>query len=129
MANIMIIVGRTTGEVEMRYAQSGVAIGNVTVAIDREMSKAKKQEAEAKGEATADFLRVTLFGNTAEYAANHLKKGKKVFINGRIQTGNYINKEGLKVYTTEVVANNIEILEWENITETSFTDSDVPTPW
>ncbi len=69
---------------------------------------------ESKGQNTADFINVTLWGKTAEFAANYLGKGKMVGVQGRIQTGNYDDKDGKKIYTTEVVANNIEILEWGN---------------
>ncbi len=69
---------------------------------------------ESKGQNTADFINVTLWGKTAEFAANYLGKGKMVGVQGRIQTGNYDDKDGKKVYTTEIMANNIEILEWGN---------------
>ena len=114
MANVVIIVGRTVRDIELRYTQGGLAVGNMTLAVDREMNKAKKQEAEDKGDPTADFLKVIMFGKTAEFVANNLGKGKKVFVQGRIQTSNYLNKEGVKVYTTDIIADKVEILEWEN---------------
>ena len=76
------------------------------------MSKEKKPEATVQGQPIADFINVTCWNKTAEFVANHLGKGKLVAVQGSIRTGNYINKENVKVYTTEILANNIEILEW-----------------
>ena len=67
-----------------------------------------------KGNQVADFIRVTVFNKTAEFVANYLGKGKQVAVQGRISTGSYMDKDNRKIYTTEIVANNVEILEWNN---------------
>lgn len=100
----------------------GTAVTRFTLAVDKELSKAKKEEFESKGQATADFINITAWGKQAEFVANYLGKGKKVAVQGRINTGSY-EKEGQRIYTTDVVANNIEILEWENDNESN---NDIP---
>lgn len=112
--NNVVIIGRAVREVEMKYTQGGLAVANITLAVDRSMSKAKKEEAQAKGEPTADFIRVVAFSHTAEFLGNYLGKGKMVAVNGRIQTGSYEDKDGKRVYTTDVIANDVKILEWKD---------------
>ena len=112
--NSVNLVARTVRDVELRYTQSGVAFASVTVAVDRGLSKAKKEEAKAQNKPTSDFIKIVAFGSTAEYIGNYLKKGKLVAINGRIQTGSYDDKDGKKVYTTEINCQSVEILEYEN---------------
>ena len=79
-----------------------MAICRFTLAVDRPRSK--------DGEQTADFIRITVWDRQAENCGRYLSKGRQVAINGRIQTGSYTNREGQKVYTTDVVANNVEFL-------------------
>lgn len=112
--NNVVIIGRAVREVEMKYTQGGLAVANITLAVDRSMSKAKKEEAQAKGEPTADFIRVVAFSHTAEFLGNYLGKGKMVAVNGRIQTGSYEDKDGKRVFTTDVIANDVKILEWKD---------------
>ena len=122
--NNVILIGRAATEVEMRYTTSGLAVASFTIAVDRGLSKDKKQEAESKGEQTADFLKVTIFNKTAEFVGNWLKKGKQVAVVGKIQTGNYVNNAGVKVYTTEIIGNNVEILEWPDNNKAAAGPSD-----
>lgn len=110
--NKAILIGRLVADPELRYLQNGTAVANFTLAVDRGMSKQKKQEAEAAGQQTADFIRVVAWGKTAENVANYLKKGLQTAVDGRIQTGSYTNDQGQKVYTTEVNANYVEFIEW-----------------
>ena len=110
--NSINLVGRNVRDVELKYTQGGLAIAKFTIAIDRGISKEKKQELESKGEATADFLKIVAFKQQAEYIANYLVKGKLVAVNGRIVTGNYDDKDGKKIYTTEVNCQSVEILEY-----------------
>ena len=111
------LIGRLVNEPELRYvAGSGVANVKFTIAIDRKMSKAKKEEARKQGNPTADFLRVIIWNQTAEFVANHAHKGTMIAINGEIRTGSYEGKDGKKVYTTEILADSyggVEILSWE----------------
>lgn len=109
--NNCVLIGRLTRAPEMRVLQSGTATTRFTLAVDRELSKEKKQEAEQKGQPTADFIPVTVWGKQAESCAKYLAKGRMVAVHGRIQTGSY-EKEGQRIYTTEIVAQNIQFLEW-----------------
>lgn len=110
--NSVQLIGRLTREPELRYVPgSGMAVTKFGIAIDKGLSKDKKQEAEAKGQPTADFVNIVIWGKMAESAANHLAKGRLVGINGRIQTGSY-DKAGTRIYTTDVVATQVHFLEW-----------------
>ena len=130
--NTIVISGRLTREAELRYTQGGMAVTNFNIAVDRNMSKAKKQEAEAKGEQTADFINCVAFNKTAEYIANYSRKGGRIAVEGRIQTGSYTNQEGQRVYTTDVIANNVEIIDFkdkDNFSNNGFQpvdNSDIP---
>jgi single-strand DNA-binding protein len=97
--NSTALIGRLTQETAMKYSQSGTAILKNTVAVNR---KFKKDE--------TDFINILAFGKTAELIGNHLNKGDQVGIEGHIQTGSYENAEGKKVYTTEVVVDNITFI-------------------
>lgn len=112
--NKVILIGRPTGDPEMRFiAGSGMAVVAFTIAIDKELSKQKKEEFKAAGKPTADFPRCKALGKTAEFCGNHVAKGKKVAVIGHIQTGSY-EKDGRKVYTTEVFVEKVEIMEWKD---------------
>lgn len=113
--NICTIIGRSTKDVELKYLPgTGTAVSTFTVAVDRNLSKEKKQEAESKGYPTADFINVVAWGKTAEYVANYLGKGKLIAINGKIQTRSWDAQDGTKKYATEVVADNVQILQWKD---------------
>ena len=103
--NSVILIGRLTKDPEVRYAgQSQTAIATFTVAIDRPAKQGEEKK--------ADFPRVTVFGRQAENCERFLKKGRMVGIQGRIQTGSYQDKDGKTVYTTDVIADRVEFLEW-----------------
>ena len=103
--NSVILIGRLTQDPEVRYTSgSQMAVCNFTLAIDR--------PARQGGERQADFPRVVVFGKQAETCERYLAKGRLVAVNGRIQTGSYQNRDGQTVYTTDVVANRVEFLEW-----------------
>lgn len=99
--NKVILIGRLTKDPEVRYTGDQMAVASFTVAIDRQ-SKEKK----------TDFPRVTVFGKQAENCEAYLKKGRLVAVEGSIQTGSYDDKDGKKVYTTDVCANRVQFLEW-----------------
>lgn len=101
--NSVQLVGRLTRDPEIRYTDGGASIASFSVAVDRRF----KQE----GGDTADFINCKAFGKTAEFIEKYFGKGKKIALNGRIQTGSYTNKDNVKVYTTEVVAENVEFVE------------------
>lgn len=112
--NNVVLMGRLTKDVELRYNQSQMAIGRFTVAVNRRLTKEKRQEAEANNQPTADFISCVIFGKQAEVLAQYVSKGMRVLVNGRIQTGSYDNKEGQKVYTTEVIVEQFEFIDSNN---------------
>ena len=105
-------IGRLTRDPELKFLPSGVAMCRFSIAIDRGMSKKKKDEAIQQGKQVADFINIVVWGKTAENCANYLKKGRLVAVQGRLQSGSYEAKDGSKRYTTDVVAQNVEFLEW-----------------
>ena len=111
--NNVVLIGRLTRDPELRYIpNSGTAVSTFTLAVDKNLSRDKKQEMEAKNQPTAELIRNVAWGKTAELCANYLVKGRLVAIQGRIQTGSYDDKDGKRVYTTDIVASNVEFLEW-----------------
>ncbi len=110
--NNVVLVGRLTRDPELRYIPSGTAVTRFSLAVDKQLSREKKQEFEQKGQPTADFINIVVWGRQAENCANYLAKGRLVAIQGRIDTGRYQDKDGKMVYTTDVVAEQVEFLEW-----------------
>ena len=107
--NKVIIMGRLTRDPEVRYSgQDGnqMAIARYTLAVDRRFKR--------DGEQTADFIPCVAFGRSAEFAEKYFHRGIKVVVEGRIQTGSYTNRDGQKVYTTDVVVENSEFAESKN---------------
>lgn len=102
--NSVQLIGRLTRDPEVRYTQDQMAIATFSIAIDRPPRRDGTRE--------TDFPRITVFGRQAENCEKYLVKGRLVGIEGRIQTGSYTNRNGDKVYTTDVVANRVEFLEW-----------------
>lgn len=102
--NKFIATGRLSKAIELKYTQSGKAVGSFTLAVQRDFKN-------ANGDYEADFLMCQVWGKTAEIMANHLNKGSKVLVEGRIATRNYDNAEGKKVYVTEVVVERFEFLD------------------
>jgi single-strand DNA-binding protein len=101
--NNVVLIGRLTRDPELRYIpESQNAVATFTLAVDRPFSKEKQ----------ADFIRITVFGKQAENCERYLAKGRLTAVQGRIQTGSYKNKEGVTVYTTDVIADRVEFLEW-----------------
>ncbi|OEL06874.1 single-stranded DNA-binding protein [Staphylococcus xylosus] len=107
MINRVVLVGRLTKDPEFRTTPSGVSITTFTLAINRTFTN-------AQGEREADFINCITFRKQAENVNNYLNKGSLAGIDGRIQTRNYENKEGKRVYVTEVVADNVQFLEPKN---------------
>ena len=123
--NKVILMGRLTRDPEVRYSQgeNALAIARYTLAVDRRFQR--------NGEQGADFISCVAFGRSAEFAEKWLKQGIKVCITGRIQTGSYTNKDGVKVYTTEVVVEEQEFAESKNSASSNgadFSGSSRPTP-
>lgn len=105
--NKVFLMGRLTRDPEVRYTQAEqpMAIARYSLAVDRRYNR-NSQEGQ-----TADFISCVAFGKNGEFAEKYLHKGTKILVEGRIQTGNYTNKDGVKVYTTEVVVENQEFAE------------------
>ena len=122
--NKVVLMGRLTRDPEVRYSQgeSTMAVARYSIAVDRPTSR------NAGGDqATADFINCVAFGRNGEFAEKYLHKGTKILIEGRIQTGSYTNKDGNKVYTTDIVVERHEFVESRNSEGGSFT-SPMPTP-
>lgn len=98
--NTIQLIGRWVREHEIKYLQDGKAVLNNTIAVNRRFDKEK-----------ADFLRVVVFGKQAESTANYTNKGTQVGITGRVQTGSYEGQDGKKIYTTDVIADQVMFLE------------------
>ena len=103
--NKVVLVGRLTRDPEVRYSQgdNATAVARYTLAVDRRFRR--------DGEPTADFIPCVIFGRSAEFAEKYFHQGMRVSISGRIQTGSYTNKDGVKVYTTEVIVEEQEFAE------------------
>ncbi|SCG82703.1 Single-stranded DNA-binding protein 3 SSB 3 [Proteiniborus sp. DW1] len=112
--NSVILIGRLTRDPDLRYLQTGMAVSRFSLAVDKDLSKEKKQEFESKGQPTADFINIVVWGKQAENCANYLVKGRLVAIQGRIQTGSYTAEDGSKRYTTDVVAERVQFLEYKD---------------
>lgn len=105
--NNVVLIGRLTKDPQIRYTSgSNTAVASFTIAIDRPAKQGEQKQ--------ADFPRIIVFGRQAESCEKYLEKGLRVGISGRIQTGSYQNRNGDTVYTTDVVANRVEFLEWKN---------------
>ena len=98
--NNVTLIGRLVRDPEVKSTSGDSIVAHFTLAVDRPMAKEK----------TADFIRIVCFGKTAELVERYLSKGRQVGVEGRIQTGSYEDKDGRKVYTTDVVASRIEFL-------------------
>lgn len=122
--NNVVLIGRLTRDPELKYlANTGTPVATFSLAVDRELSREKKQELEEKGEQTADFINIIVFGKSAENCAMYLQKGRLAAVNGRLQSRYYEDKEGNRRYATEVVASRVEFLEWVDRDNNNF---DIP---
>lgn len=109
--NSVQLIGRLTRDPES-IDRSGNLVANFTIAIDRPPRQ--------NGERETDFPRVVCFGRTAELAQRYLRKGSRVGVTGRIQTGSYTNQDGATVYTTDVVCNRLTIIDWPERTPAQY---------
>ena len=107
--NKVILMGRLTRDPEVRYSQgeNATAVARYTLAVDRRFNRNNDDQ-------TADFISCVAFGRSGEFAEKYLHKGTKIAVTGRIQTGSYTNKDGVRVYTTEVVVEDQEFAESKN---------------
>lgn len=119
--NNVILAGRLTRDPDIRYSagENAMAIARYTLAVDRRSSNTDGQ--------TADFISMIAFSKNAEFAEKYLRKGTKIIVRGHIQTGSYTNKDGQKVYTTDVVVDSQEFAESKNDSATQ-TSTQAPAP-
>ncbi|MDO4799119.1 MAG: single-stranded DNA-binding protein [Bacillota bacterium] len=111
--NSVVLIGRLVKNPEIKFVPaSGTAVANFTLAIDKGLTREKKQEFESQGKPTADFIRIVVWGKQAESCSNYLSKGKLVAIQGSIQSSSYKTQSGDTRYVTDVIANKVEFLEW-----------------
>lgn len=104
MLNRVILIGRLSRDPDMRYTPNGIATTTFTLAVERPFTN-------QSGQREADFINIVTWRNLAETCANHLRKGRLVAVEGRIQVRHYDNNEGKRVYVTEVVADNVRFLD------------------
>lgn len=104
MLNAVSLVGRLTRDPELKYTPNGIAVASITLAVNRPFSN-------NQGEKEADFINVVIWRKQAENTANYMRKGSLVGIEGRLQSRNYENNEGKKVFIVEVIAENVSFLE------------------
>ena len=104
--NKVILMGRLTRDPDVRYSngEQATAVARFTLAVDRRVAR-------RDGEQTADFIGCVAFGRTAEFVEKYFRQGMRVLVSGRIQTGSYTNKEGQKVYTTDIVVDSQEFAD------------------
>ena len=107
MINRVVLVGRLTRDPELRYTANGAAVASFTIAVNRQFTN-------SQGEREADFINCVIWRKAAENFAKFTSKGSRVGIDGRLQTRNYENKQGQRVYVTEVVVENFSLLESKN---------------
>ncbi|MBO5260607.1 MAG: single-stranded DNA-binding protein [Agathobacter sp.] len=123
--NKVILMGRLTRDAEVRYSQgdSSTAIARFSLAVDRRFRRDNDEQ-------SADFINCVAFGRTAEFLERFGRKGTKFVLEGRIQTGSYTNKDGQRVYTTDVVVENVEFAESKSSSDNNggFVPSDRPSP-
>ena len=115
--NKVVLMGRLTRDPEVRYSQgeNALAIARYTLAVDRRFKR--------DGEQTADFINCVVFGKSAEFTERYFRQGMRVVVCGRIQTGSYTNRDGVKVYTTEVVVEEQEFAESKSAAASNGGDS------
>lgn len=121
--NKAILIGRLTRDPEVRYTSSNRAVCQFSIAIDRPFTN------QQSGQREADFINVVVWDKRAENVGKYMSKGRLVAVEGRIQTRNYENNEGKKVYVTEVVADNVQFLESKNaVNNNASTFDNMPEP-
>lgn len=104
--NVVVLIGRLTRDPEVRYSQQ-----NQTMAIARYTLAVNRGYQEKEGEPSADFIPCVAFGKRAEFAEKYFRQGMKVAVTGRIQTGSYVNREGRKIYTTDIFIDTQEFVD------------------
>ncbi len=118
--NKVILIGRLTRDPELRYTPQGTAVCQITVAVNRRGVQ--------QGQQDVDFINVSIWSAQAENVAKYMTKGRQMAIEGRIQTRNYDDKDGKKVYVTEVIATNVQFLDSKGSNASTSNSSDLNQP-
>ncbi len=108
--NKVLLTGRLVRDLELRHTQGGTANVSFSLAVDKNLSRQKREEFEAQNRPTADFPRVVVWGQMAENLTRYCGKGSQIAVVGRIETGSYEDKDGKTIYTTDVIAEAVEFL-------------------
>lgn len=112
--NQVTLSGRLTRDPELTYNNAtGNAMVRFSLAVDKKLSREKKQEMESRNQPTVDFINCVCWGKLAETVNTFTEKGKRVLVDGRLQTGSYKAKDGTRRYTTDVFVNSIEFIDWK----------------
>mgnify|MGYP002627559728 CR=1 FL=1 len=114
--NNVSLIGRLTADPELKHTQSGIASVRFSIAVDRTYSKQGEER-------QADFINITAWRHTAEFICRYFTKGQRIALTGRIQTGSYTDRDGIKRYTFDVVAENVEFCEPKKKTDSNITVS------
>ncbi|MGY3776452.1 single-stranded DNA-binding protein [Helcococcus sueciensis] len=122
--NNVVLMGRLTRDPELRYVQANgnTAVVRFNIAVDKNLSREKRQEMESRNQPTADFINCVAWGKLGENITKYTGKGLRVLVTGRIQTGSY-ERDGQRVYTTEVLTNNIEFIDWKDGNNSNYSNN------
>lgn len=122
--NNVQLTGRLTRDPEIRYVQANgnTTVSRFTLAVDKNLSREKKQEMESRNQPTADFINCVAWGKLAENINKYTGKGLRVLIQGRIQTGSY-EKDGQTIYTTDVIVSNVEYIDWKDNNSNNYSNN------
>lgn len=120
--NRIILIGRNVKEIELKQTASGVSVSEFTIAVNRSFKN-------ANGERESDFFNCIAFSKLAETISRYVKKGDQVGVEGRLQTRNYTNKDGKKVYVTEIIVENVEFLQSKKTEEQKPTTAEGVDPF
>lgn len=109
--NRIDLIGRLAADVDLKFTPSGLAMARVTLAVDRPMTKEKKEQEKKDNKPTADFPRLLMMGKLAENASRYIGKGSMVAVEGSIKTSTYENAEGQKIYATDILCERVHFLD------------------
>ena len=127
--NNVILMGRLTRDPEINMTQAGTEVARFSLAVDKQLSKEKKQEMESRNQPTADFINCVSFGKQAEFIKSYLAKGCRALVQGRIHTGSYEAQDGTRRYTTDIMVQNIEPIDWANSNDGGGFNDDFSQPF
>lgn len=110
--NHIVLLGRACADPNIRFSATGTSLARFTLAVDRRYNKQQKEQLQKDGKPTSDFIRIVVWGNTAEHAERYLRKGARVIVNGTLVLGKYEKEGGETVYYTEVHADRLKVIDY-----------------